>query len=76
VAQTAIIVAAAAANTVSVYSNGALVLSNADLNFNNTATINVALTANGTTQANVAFSVNTSAVATSIGPRSFAFYGA
>src|ERR1039457_1727706 len=40
---------------------GALVNHSANLNFNPTGTINVAVTANGT-QSNVAFSVNASAV--------------
>lgn len=45
-----------------VYANDALTLANAKLNFNNSATVNVAVTANGNTYANVSFSVNTSAV--------------
>jgi hypothetical protein len=54
----------AAANTVWVYANGGSILSSANLNFNNTATINVAATANGTGQANIAFAVNTAALST------------
>jgi hypothetical protein len=50
------------ANVVSTFANGTIVVANANINFNNTATINVAGTANGTGQANFAFSVNTSAV--------------
>ena len=51
-----------AANTVATFANGQLVLANANLNFNNTSTINVVSSANGTTQANIAFQVNISAV--------------
>lgn len=51
-----------AANTTKVYANGTLVLANANLNFNNTSTINLSVTANGTGQVNVAFLVNTGAV--------------
>jgi hypothetical protein len=64
-AQAAIALAANAyvlANSDSVYQNGVLGLATANLNFNNSATVNVTVTANGTTQANLAFSVNTSAV--------------
>lgn len=50
------------ANTVHVYANGSSVLANSTLNFNNTATINVAASANGNLQTNVAFAVNTSAL--------------
>jgi hypothetical protein len=50
-----------AANTVATFANGTLVLAASNLNFNNTATINVDITANGTVQTNVQFSVNTSA---------------
>ena len=50
----------AAANTVAVYANGVLVLANADLNFNNTATVNVFATANGTGQVNISFTANVS----------------
>jgi hypothetical protein len=55
--------AVSAANTVATFANGTLVLANANLNFNNTATVNISVTANGTTQTNVAFSVNASSVA-------------
>jgi len=51
-------IANAAANSVAVYANGVLVLSNANLNFNNTSTINVFATANGTGQVNVQFVAN------------------
>lgn len=71
-AQTAISLAIAAnteaqsaftlANSDVVYANGASRVNVANLNFINTATVNVSVTANGTTQANIAFSVNTSAV--------------
>lgn len=53
---------ASAANTVATFANGTIVLANANLNFNNTATVNVSAQANGTTQTNISFSVNTSAV--------------
>jgi hypothetical protein len=49
-------------NTVAIYANGTIVLGNANINFNNTATVNVLATANGTHQANVSFSANTSAI--------------
>ena len=49
-----------AQNTVAIYANGTLTLANANVNFNNTATVNVATTANGTGQTNVAFTVNVS----------------
>jgi len=48
----------AAANTVAVYYHGNLILADATLNFSNTATINVSVTANGTTQTNIAFTAN------------------
>jgi hypothetical protein len=51
-----------AANTVATYANGTLTLANADLNFNNTATVNVSTTANGTGQVNIGFTVNSAAV--------------
>ena len=47
---------------VDILANGSLTLGNANINFNNTSTVNVAATANGTGQANIAFSVNTSAI--------------
>lgn len=47
-----------AANTVAVFANGTIVLANANVNFNNTSTVNVSCTANGTLQTNVAFTVN------------------
>ena len=49
----------AAANTVAVFNNGTLVLAAGNLNFNNSATINISSAANGTTQSNVAFIINT-----------------
>lgn len=52
------------ANTDFVYANGgASNVHSGNLNFNNTATVNVAVSANGTTQANITFSVNTGSVA-------------
>src|SRR6185437_415000 len=56
----------AAANTVATFANGTLVLADANLNFNNTSTVNVSVTANGTNQTNIAFSANSSAIASSI----------
>jgi Chaperone of endosialidase len=53
---------AAAANTVATYANGTLILASANINFNNTATVNVSVIANGTSQANIAFSANSSAL--------------
>ena len=50
------------ANTVHVYANGESILSNSTLNFNNTISINVEATANGSLQTNVAFVVNTSSL--------------
>ena len=47
-------------NTVWIYANGTSVLSKSNINFNNTATVNVSATANGTTQSNIAFAVNVS----------------
>ena len=47
------------ANSVWIYANGTSVLSNSNINFNNTATVQVLATANGTTQSNIAFTVNT-----------------
>lgn len=47
-----------AQNTVAVYANGTLTLGNANLNFNNTATVNVHVLANGTGQVNVSFDAN------------------
>jgi hypothetical protein len=51
-----------AANTVAAYANGTLVLAAANLNFNNTATVNVAATANGNVQTNIAFTANGTAL--------------
>jgi len=52
-----------AANTVATFANGTLVLAASNLNFNNTASIDITITANGVTQTNVEFSLNpTSAV--------------
>jgi regulation of enolase protein 1 (concanavalin A-like superfamily) len=61
-ANLASIQANAAANTVAVFANGTIVLADANLNFNNTSTVNVSASANGTTQSNVAFTVNSAAV--------------
>ena len=50
----------AAANTVAVYANDTIVLTKANVNFNNSATVNVGVTANSTTgRANIQFTVNT-----------------
>lgn len=65
-AQSAYTQANSSANLVAVFANGTLVLTKSNLNFNNTATVNVAATANGTTQSNLAFSVNTAAVLTGV----------
>lgn len=46
------------------YANGGLIVASANQNFNNTATINVGITANGT-QANIAFNANLTAI---VGP--------
>ena len=54
-------VANSAANTVTVLANGTVIVTSGNLNFNNTSTINVSVSANGS-QSNVALSVNTSAV--------------
>lgn len=48
-----------------VYANNTLVLANAAPNFNNTATVNVAITADGTTKANIALNANIAAI---VGP--------
>jgi hypothetical protein len=48
----------ATGTTVSTYANGTIVLAKSNLNFNNTNTVNVSVTANGTTQSNIAFTVN------------------
>jgi len=61
-ANSAYIKANTSANTVAVFANGTLTLASANVNFNNTGTINVSSTANGTGQVNVAFSVNTAAM--------------
>jgi hypothetical protein len=50
------------ANTVHIFANGSSILSNSTLNFNNTISVNVDATANGTLQTNVAFIVNTSSL--------------
>ncbi len=47
-----------------VYANGTIVLANSTMNFNNTSTINVRATANGTTQSNVAFNANLASTGT------------
>lgn len=51
-------VANAAQNSVATFANGTIVLNKANLNFNNTATINVSAVANGTGQVNVSFTAN------------------
>lgn len=58
----AFILANDAANTVAVYKDGNLILANANLNFNTSATVNVSAVANGTVQTNVAFSANATAL--------------
>jgi len=46
------------------FANGGVVIAGvANLNFNNTATVNVSVTSNGTNQSNVAFTTNVSAIA-------------
>src|ERR1019366_9777152 len=46
-----------------IYANGTAVIRGvANLNFNNTATINIAAGSNGIYQSNISFSVNTSAI--------------
>lgn len=53
----------AAANLVAIYANNSLIMANANVNFNNTASINVSATANGTNKAaNVEFSLNTASI--------------
>ena len=47
---------------VDILANGSLIVANSNINFNNTATVNVALTANGTGQGNISLVVNTSAI--------------
>jgi Collagen triple helix repeat (20 copies) len=52
----------AAANLVAVYANSGLIIANANINFINSSTLNVSVTANATLKAaNVSFSLNTSA---------------
>ncbi len=52
-----------AANLVAIYANNTLRIANANLNFNNTSTVNVSITANGTLKrANVEFAVNLSSI--------------
>ena len=51
------------ANTQGVFANGTVVIANtANLNFNNTASVNVSAVANGTLQSNISFTINTSAI--------------
>jgi hypothetical protein len=51
---------AEAANLVAVYANNSLVYANSNVNFNNTATINISVTANTTNKrSNIAFNANT-----------------
>lgn len=47
---------------VDILANGSLILGNSNVNFNNTATVNVLLTANGTGQGNIEMSVNSFAI--------------
>ena len=61
-AQNAYATANTAGNTAEVYANGTIVLANSTVNFNNTASINVSATANGTKQSNVAFTLNVSSI--------------
>lgn len=56
------------ANVVTVNANDTTVLANALINFNNTATINVVASANGTYESNIAFNANILALAALIGP--------
>jgi trimeric autotransporter adhesin len=67
-AQANLVYAAANAAVLQSYANGTLVLGASNTNYNNTATVNVGITANGTGQTNVAFTANitniTSAVTT------------
>lgn len=51
--------------------NGTVVLRRANLNFNNTSTVNVNVTSNGTMSANVSFDVNVSSLATVISDEQF-----
>jgi len=51
-----------AQNTVAIYANGTLTQGNSNVNFNNTATINVSTSANGASQVNVAFTANANAL--------------
>lgn len=46
------------------YANGTAVVQTANINFNNTVSVNVSVTANGVTQANVGLNVNTSSFIT------------
>jgi hypothetical protein len=55
----------AAANTVAVYEAGTLIIADANLNFNNSGSVNASVTANGTTQANVQFTINLSSLPSS-----------
>ena len=52
----------AASNTVATFANGTLVLARGNLNFNNTATVNISVAANGAIQSNVSFTVNANAI--------------
>jgi len=57
----------AKANSDGVYANGTVVQSNtSNLNFNNTATVNVSVSANGATQSNIAFTANVDAILASV----------
>ena len=56
------------ANVVSTFANGTIIVANANINFNNTATVNVVAAANGTGQANISFVANVSGIAGSYLP--------
>ncbi len=61
---------------VDVYANGHITLANALLNFNNTTTINVAITsANSNTEANIAFNANVTAITATVTSIAEAAYG-
>src|ERR1039458_1919865 len=55
------------ANTVAVYANGTLALANANVNFNNSSTISITVTPNGTTQSNISFTANIAGISTGLG---------
>ena len=55
-------VANLASTQVSTYANGTIVLASSNINWNNTATMNVSVVANGTTQSNVSWNANGTAL--------------